>query len=251
MASSISKVSSIAQASINKIIQVSNLSDAYSVVLMHMDTASFLDEKGKTVTVNGVSLDTTNKKFGDGSALSDGIDDELSFANNVAFNWGSGDWTIDFWFKRGTSGVYEYLFGRSGSDANNDALWLRFDDNNKLRLAFKSNVPTLYYCTTNTAITDTNFHHSAIVRYGNNMYMFLDGTQDGTRDMTGITLLDPAIGFAIFGAGVAYGATPFKGNIDEFRISKGIARWTGTFTPSTSAYSLNPDLKKILEVSNY
>jgi hypothetical protein len=33
------------------------------------------------------------------------------------------------------------------------------------------------------------------------------------------------------------GTYAFNGWLDEFRISKGIARWTGNFAPPTSAYS--------------
>jgi len=64
--------------------------------------------------------------------------------------------------------------------------------------------------------------------------IFQDGTQVGT------TLTDtdpmPDLG-ATLRIGTYAGATQFlNGWLDEFRVSKGVARWTSNFTPPTSAH---------------
>ena len=42
---------------------------------------------------------------------------------------------------------------------------------------------------------------------------------------------------SLFTIGFANNGVYFPGNIDEFRISQGIARWTANFTPPTAAYT--------------
>jgi hypothetical protein len=82
-----------------------------------------------------------------------------------------------------------------------------------------------------------NPYHVAFVCHNASLLAFLNGN-----------LLTPNIyqfyissvfsnaSFLIGGGDSVYGLLPFNGNIDEFRVSLGIARWTANFTPPTSAY---------------
>jgi hypothetical protein len=63
----------------------------------------------------------------------------------------------------------------------------------------------------------------------------VDGVLGSAVDVTGVTANDSAYKFAVGCAG-EYTTSPFNGSIDEFRFSKGIARWTANFTPPTSEY---------------
>jgi len=75
----------------------------------------------------------------------------------------------------------------------------------------------------NTDISDTNWHHVALVRDGNTLRLFIDGIAEGTADVTGVTMNDVAYKMAIGAEGELAGWR-FAGNVDEPRISKGIAR---------------------------
>src|SRR3990167_5725818 len=75
--------------------------DSYTQLLLHCDgvdaATTFTDEIGKAVTANGnAQIDTAQKKFGTASGLFDGTGDYLSLADSDDWNFGAGDFTIDF-----------------------------------------------------------------------------------------------------------------------------------------------------------
>src|SRR3990167_7740340 len=73
-------------------------------LMLHMDGAdastTFTDETGKTVTANGnAQIDTAQSKFGGAAALFDGAGDYLTVSGSADWDLGTGDFTIDFWFR--------------------------------------------------------------------------------------------------------------------------------------------------------
>jgi hypothetical protein len=79
------------------------------------------------------------------------------------------------------------------------------------------------------------WYHVALVKNGTSGYMaFVDGTQVGTTQTDTSTMPDFAAVLAIW---TRTTGSYFAGWMDELRISKGVARWTGNFTPPTSAYA--------------
>jgi hypothetical protein len=67
-----------------------------------------------------------------------------------------------------------------------------------------------------------------VVKYNGNTKIYVDGTQSGSTysdsESYAVTDMD------------AIGYHPFNGYIDEFRITKGVARYTSNFTAPTSAF---------------
>ena len=86
------------------------------------------------------------------------------------------------------------------------------------------------------------WYHVAVARSGGTTRLFLDGTQIGTyTDSNDYGSTTPVV------VGSDYQASPteaFNGHVDEVRISKGAARFTAGFTPTTSEYSA--DLNTVL-----
>lgn len=222
--------------------------DIYTVSLLHFDGAdestTFTDESGKTWTqVGHAKIDSAQSKFGGTSGYFDGTDDCITTPYSADF-WldGGSDnnkWTIDFWvrFDGDPSGTQRGFIGQSLNQAVTDYWGLRINATDQLRLncAVASTVQFDILETWNPA--DATWYHVAIVKDGTNGYMmFINGTQIGTTDIDtnsmGNTNTLTRIGAG--GAGTLYW---FKGWLDEFRVSKGIARWTTTFTPPTEPYT--------------
>jgi|GEM_PF-984894 len=215
------------------------------VLLLHADgtdaSTSFTDSStaARAFTVNGDSqIDTAQSKFGGASALFDGTGDYISVPDNVDFAFGTGDFTIDFWLRRSETGTAQHnVFGQGNSGLTGGYHYGKIVPTTSL-FTFAMNDDT-YNASSLTAINDTNWHHIAVVRSGNSLKVALDGVFGSAVDVTGITYTDSPGVFGIGQAGDYASGSRHSGWIDEFRVSKGIARWTSNFTPPTEPYSAN------------
>jgi len=202
---------------------------------------------GKVVTAHGDAAQSAEYKVGAGSAGFDGTGDYIDTPDHVDWTVGSGDYTIDLWVKRGDKDKDELLAAQVNSSYTSSTIawYVYFQSDNKICFGLVSGT-TYYYSTSAGTITDTTtWHHLAVVRNGNSLKLYIDGTNDGTKDVTGITANDSAFKLAIGRPG-EYDGYYFNGFIDEFRFSKGIARWTSNFTPPSSAYSTDGNTKLLM-----
>lgn len=216
--------------------------DSYTKLLIHGDEASgtagtsILDTSGttKTVTANGNAA-TSNlaSKFGPCSVYFDGTGDYLSTPDHADF---AGISTIDFWIKPvnflAVGGVFY-----QGTDADNYILLKHSIDGSTsgtLNLIVKAAGVTVVDAHTAT-IDIYSFHHIAIVLSASGWAIYTNGVK-GANSPTPFTWGNYTstfdIGHGVDGGGDIY----FTGYIDEFRVSKGIARWTAAFTPPSRPY---------------
>ena len=173
-------------------------------------------------------VDTANSKFGSASAVFDGTSDYLK-ATSSAFDFGTGDFTIECWVRStvsGNQGVWQ-LSDDSGdylkASSTSLAVAIRTDSSNWNYYSNGDN------SSLGTSATNT-WYHIALVRNSGTINFYVDGTsvnsESDTNDYSGVYL---AIG--------GYYSTSFllTGNIDEFRISN-TARYTANFTTQTQAH---------------
>jgi hypothetical protein len=203
-------------------------------------STTFTDETGKTWTAAGnANISTAQSKFGGASGIFDGAGDYVNTSDHADFDVGNSNFTVDAWFRKAANGVLAALFSQTPSDAaaanTSMRLYLDADGANHPGLAVKSGGSS-YDIYSADAITDTNWHHYAAVRNGNTAYLYIDGLSKGTPlNLTGITINNSSANPTIGRLG-DYTSQEFNGYIDEFRFSKGIARWTANFIPPTAAY---------------
>jgi prepilin-type N-terminal cleavage/methylation domain-containing protein len=213
--------------------------DSYTKLLMHMDgingSTTFTDTTGKTVTRNGTPVvSTSQSKFGGASASFNGSTDYLTLADSEDWNFGSGDFTIDLWFKRNSNGTRQFLVGQCDNNGTSGtaSFHLYFQTDNTVYTFLNGGSE----CISPAAITDTtNWHHVAFIRDGNTLKLFIDGNLSDSVNATGVVAYNSPYLLAIGQPG-EYGVSRFNGYIDELRISKGVARWTSNFTPPTYPY---------------
>jgi hypothetical protein len=84
-----------------------------------------------------------------------------------------------------------------------------------------------------TGLSTGQWHHVALVRNGSSIDGYLDGTKGTTRTFSG-TIGTPT-NSPYLGSNRG-GGFWFDGYIDDFRITIGLARYTSSFTPPTTAY---------------
>ncbi len=230
-----------------------NGNDAYAKLLLHSDgpdgSQSFTDSSpsGHPISANGqAQLDTAQFKFAPSSGLFDGNGDYLSAPDSDDWNFGSEDFTIDFW-------VRFNAFPAANTQVVICSQWI--DANNYWVLSFANNNDVNFYWTMYAVVNSGSYtvnmsanqeaaanyslntwYHIAFVRQGlTNTYWFKNGTDLGGYSASQSFVNLPAnlqigrceqIGDNLF----------FNGWLDELRISKGVARWTENFTPPASPY---------------
>jgi len=155
--------------------------------------------------------------------------------NSTDFDFGSGDFTIEYWEYRTSSGTQRPILSRNAIPYTPYMIgWYDVSINENIVMYMSSNGTTWDIASgISMGVRTINvWTHYAVTRNGNTFRTFQNGTQISTFTST-----------AAFPAGAAsleigrYNALYyFQGYIDELRITKGIARYTSNFTPSTTQF---------------
>jgi Concanavalin A-like lectin/glucanases superfamily len=219
------------------------------VVLMHNDGTNGqtvpVDQKGHgilyTNSGTGGSLSNVQAKFGPTSLrqqqnasywmLYGGTNDFTSFP---------GDFTIEMWNYAPTQSIdtYSYVVGIGGlvedTSINFGCLnasgwtwgWRVFPSNGG------SLSTNLVLSTGETSLWPLNvWHHNALVRSGDTITWYIDGVARKSAVRAGLM----TFGTNQIKIGPLGGVSPIMFT-DEFRITKGVARYTANFTPPTAAF---------------
>jgi len=181
-------------------------------------------------TVGNAQISTSVKKYGTGSLAFDGTGDWLVAPSNAMFNMGTGNFTIECWaYPQTQVQTYPALFNLTGTAD----LSVAYDHGDGTNDSF-----SMLLGSTRTSASVTSsvnaWYHIAIVRSGTTVTLYIDGTSRATTTNSS-TLGGTTCTIGVYGT--SFGTTAFKGYLDEFRITKGYARYTATFTPPTSALS--------------
>ena len=191
----------------------------------------------KTLSRFGDSqLDTAQKKFGTASILLDGTEDNVKVPTDEDFGFGSANWCLEAFIRPGSVTGTQRIFDLRDASATDTAPTMYL---NGTALHFA--VGNTSHINGGTLATGT-WYHVAVARSNGTTRLFLDGTELGTyTDGNDYGTTTPVV------IGSDYQASPteaFNGYVDEVRISKGAARFTAGFTPTTSEYG--SDLNTVL-----
>lgn len=210
--------------------------DAYDKLIMHMDDAGLSDSSSAphTVTkVGSVAMSSTQSKFGGYSAYLPADGSYPSVSDSADWIFGTDDFTIDMWAY--LSDYYTNDGFYSQYTVSDNIVW-DYVGPNAVRIQITSGSSVITDGSWTWTPSSATWYHLALVRYGNNLSFYVNGTAIGSAvSVTGDSV--PDIGAAaIIGYSGRTGST-FKGYIDEVRVSKGVARWTSNFTPPTGVYA--------------
>jgi hypothetical protein len=212
--------------------------------LLTSNNNRFMDSSSNNFTVTRAG-DTRVQSFGPftparaystsvvgGSMYFDGSGDSLSIANNTALNLGSGNFTVEAWFRTTVdlgASSYAIHFGKW----NTGAFEYLLDYNSGSLRWFNAGNAGLPIITAATTITSNTWYHVAVVRSDNTTTLYLNGVSVGTpsTNTTYTNLTAPLmIGYKSDGNGTGF----YTGYISNFRLVKGTAVYTANFTPPTA-----------------
>lgn len=232
---------------------MAELVDSYVKLLLPFDgvdgAQADIDHSGQNhilTFVGNAQLDTAQKKFGASSCLFDGTGDWLVVPKSSDTDFLGGDFTIDFWLRL-TDDAPRYFFFGYESDWH---LGLDFGYPVGGRIArtvgiyASSNGTSWDLITADSGagggsgtiqLVKETWYHIAFTRSGDFWRTFIDGVKDIELEVAGAITDCTGEDFRIGRHGSA-GSMMLNGHLDEFRISKGIARWTANFTPPPYPY---------------
>jgi hypothetical protein len=223
--------------------------DAFTKILLHMDGANggttFTDDNAggvsATWSASGTAPITTTAFLKFGTASYQGNSNGFIKSNqNSVYNPGSSDFTIDFWLRGTVASALQYIASFGNTSLTQDYAWSMFyGSDNTLRGGFLNTANSNIQANAGVvSIMDGNWHHIAMVKTSSSVKIYIDGVATGTPATSSGTVKSGGsytmmVGFDVQG----FGSTKFRGNLDEFRYSVGIARWTSNFSPPTGPYS--------------
>lgn len=192
----------------------------------------FTDEAGKTVTVAGQTYTEADiRKFGNASGYFDGSGDYLSLADSADFEFGSGEFCIDFWVYPSSVATNKSLFCKHASRVY-DEYYCYFSGTGIIRFYASSNGSSWDIALTSAvAITTNAWSHIAILRLGNWFYMLING------QVAAVTYSSGTIGTGTNALWIGHhNSYYYQGYVDDFRIAKGISRYDIGLTVPTEQY---------------
>jgi hypothetical protein len=196
---------------------------------------------GRTVTANGnAQVDTALAKYGTRSCLFDGAGDYLQCGDSPQFYIGTADFTVELWaYTTAVADPQAIICLQLASAGDTLYLYRERSDHpthpNRLRLSDS----TLTRASAGGALAASAWVHIAWCRISGVHKLFVDGSlQSETWSAGGSPggAYDPtAIRIGMHPLDVQ----PMAGSVDEVRITNGLARYTGNFTPPAAAFAVD------------
>lgn len=214
--------------------------DEYTKLLLHCNGAdesttftdsSYASPTYTVTTVGSGQIDTAQQKFGTSSGLFNGISDYLSVPDSDDWYMASDKFTIDFWV-RFSSVDNNMTFFYQGTALNRTTLYWDQSTTNLYFSIMSGGVGKVYLSHSSwSPDVDTWYHLSVIRGWADNVHdwaLTIDGTAVDTDTDSDVW---PQWNQPLLVVPTIYGW------VDEFRISKGIARWTENFNVPIEEYT--------------
>lgn len=221
----------------------STLSDSSTI---NVSSTSFTDSSPspKSITPHGdVKIVSNYSKMGGASGKFNGLGDFLTVPHSTDFLFGSGNFTIEMWFRSLLTGSqFGTLCGVwNGSSGRSWEVYIGADGH--IWFYWSTGGGNYFYLTFSYTYQQDTWQHLAVVRSGNTLMVFIDGVMLGSPQVLTDTFYASSEVFLI-GTSDPGGGEYYKGYLDELRIVKGTAVYTSNFTPSSSEFdnSISPSI---------
>ena len=231
------------------------LIDDYTKLMLHMEPEEFIDSSFSnhsiTNTMSGESSIATFEEEGKygycGSFVGDwSKGSKLQIVGSTDFQFDTEPFTIDFWIKWtelidnshtyffSTLGIVDsasITFGKLAKTGFPE--WVTFGHRLIFTVLDMSRTRIIDYKMTDGWEPEVDtWYHFALVRNETHLYIFIDGISQILSVIDGLSIGTKSMPNSLNDLNIPSYVNYFlHGCIDEFRVSKGIARWTSNFTP--------------------
>jgi len=175
------------------------------------------------------------------------------YNDSSLWDFGAGDFTVECWpYAQGISGGFftgftRFFIGRAAPSLSaTTASWgLGFTGGTGAWIQGAPYVSligasgTVYDVFGSTPLSSDTWHHIAMSRVGNTVYLLADGAVSGTTTVTEAIKNPVGAKLGILAYGDNGFPNAFDGWVDDIRITKGVGRYSGSYTVPTAAFPNN------------
>lgn len=187
------------------------------------------------------------------SAYFDGSGDYLSIPNNTAVNLASGNFTIECWiYPERLGGSSQTIFDKDGRSSVSYSSYIMYmGSTGGIRVELgngtgTSTVPTIYGVGS-PLVSPNTWTHIALVKNTGMIQLYFNGIL-GSNAAQGTTIIDG--GQPLLIGDSLGGSVEWKGYISNFRMVKGVAVYTGNFTPPSAPLLISGNSTIYASVAN-
>lgn len=205
------------------------------VALLHMEGANngsvFTDVKGKTWTRTGTNVftDTGQFKFGASSARFNNTTNRVDTADHADFNFGSGDWTVECWIRFTAFSSVQLISQYNASSGRRS--WLLGVSSTGITCTTSSDGSSFYPTASLSWSPSLNvWYHVGMSRVGASSYAFGNGAISAAANIGAGNALHDSNANVTLGNSASAGGAAFNGHLDEVRITKGVGRYSSSYT---------------------
>ncbi len=190
--------------------------------------------KGTYTKTSGVTFSSTGALSGQAIKF-DATYDYVSTNDPSAWQFGGGDFTLEFFvYLNDSSTAFQAIISK-WSSSNGDCEFIFYRDSGSFRFDVRANNRSTYVVLLSAAQpTASQRTHVAISRQDNVFRMFYDGVKQ--HEQTSSVIINAAASALRIGELGTSGVPSVNGCIDEIRITKGVARYTADFIPPTKPF---------------
>jgi hypothetical protein len=215
--------------------------------LLNFTGAAIYDSTGRINLYSSVALSSTQSKYG-GTSLYFNGSGYYHLTSGIVNSFkptATENWTVEFWWYP----IFEsprrarVIFGYAASPLPADngvarGFSISHLNDGRLRLNIAYGYGTSPADSGSLAPATNTWTHIAIVKYGNTVDVYQNGTFrfTGTQELSGTTTYSMWIGYGpstINSTRIDLDSPPTYSYIDELRYTKGVRRYTGNFTAPT------------------
>jgi len=217
--------------------------DAYTMLLMHFDgtTTEFADAIGVHTPVGSgdAVTDSTQRKFGPKSGYFDGALDWIDLPDHDNWAMTSSEFTVEAWLRPDFGNGVGSTYGIYQQFIDDDNLWEFYLNGDNIQFRVREAGSQEVYLSAAHSMSADNWYHAAIIRGWDEDVDTWAITVNGIAVAT-LEDIDDVPNFATtleIGNFTYLGNTyEWSGWIDEYCVSKGIARHTSNFNVPVRAY---------------
>jgi len=196
-------------------------------LLLNFTNAGIYDATSKNdlETVGNAQISTAQSKWGGSSISFDGTGDWLLIPDQPPQRIGTGNFTVEMWVYRNSSGTY----GLAGKGTGTTGWLVSLNSSNQVVFTYGSST-----ITSSGTVSATTWTHIAVVREGtstNQTKIYINGTNDGT----GTVSTDFNQTNSMYIGADRTGGSAANAYVQDVRITN-YARYTANFTAPTAAF---------------